>query len=139
MKHTLTFDGTEISFEAPEADAQAITRVITDLIEKEGFINIDADDVKSVVEEAENVFAGEGTGSGKNRCSDAALEAVKGIKGAKKILLAITTGPEITLAEMTEAAIAIEEASEPDAAVIWGHVIDEAMGDDVKVSIVAAK
>ena len=139
MKHTLTFDGTEISFEAYEADAPTITKVITDLIEKEGFINIDADDVKSVVDGADRVFAGEGIGSGENRCADAALEAVKGIKGATRLLLAITTGPEITLGEMTEAAIAIEESSEPGASVIWGHVIDEAMGDDVRVSIVAAK
>ncbi|MBQ7155901.1 MAG: hypothetical protein IJR85_10165 [Synergistaceae bacterium] len=139
MTQTLTFEGTEISFEASEADAPNIKRIITDLIEKEGFVNIDVDDVKSIVDGEANVVAGEGIGTGDERCSDAALEAVKVIKGAKKLLLAITTGPEISLMEMTGAAMAVEEAADPDASVIWGHVIDEAMGDSVKVSVVAAK
>ena len=138
MKYTVNFDGQEIAFNAQDKDAEAIKRIITDLITGEGFVNIEADDVKEIVDGAENLVAGEGTASGENRCSDAAHEAVKNIKGAKKLLVAVTTGPDIALAEMMGAAMAVQEASDPDAELVWGHVIDEAMGDAVKVSVVAA-
>ncbi len=101
-------------------------------------MNLEAEDVKAIVDGAENVVAGEGTASGENRCSDAAHEAVKNLKGAKKLLAAVTSGLEITLAELTGAAMAVTEAADSDAELIWGHVIDEAMGDAVKVSVVAA-
>ena len=138
MKYTVNFDGQEIAFNAQDKDAEAIKRIITDLITGEGFVNIEADDVKEIVDGAENLVAGEGTASGENRCSDAAHEAVKNIKDAKKLLVAVTTGPEITLAEMVGAATAVMEVPDPDAVLVWGHVIDEAMGDAVKVSVVAA-
>ena len=63
---------------------------------------------------------------------------VKDIHGAKKLLVAVKTGTEITLAETAEAAEVITESADPETFVIWGHVIDEAMGDSVKVSIIAA-
>ena len=138
MKHTLTFDGQEIAFNAQEKDAEAIKKIITGLLEGMGFVSLEADDVKAIVDGAENVIAGEGTASGENRCADAAHEAVKDIKGAKKLLVCITSGPDIALAEMTSAATAVMEASDPDAELVWGHVIDEAMGDAVKVSVVVA-
>ena len=138
MKHTLNVDGQEIAFNAQDKDAELIKRIITDLLTHDGFVNLDVDDVKAIVDGAENVVTGEGTASGENRCSDAAHEAVKNIKDAKKLLVAVTTGPEITLAEMVGAATAVMEVPDPDAVLVWGHVIDEAMGDAVKVSVVAA-
>ena len=138
MKYTVNFDGQEIAFNAQEKDSEAIKRIITDLITGEGFVNIEADDVKEIVDGAENLVAGEGTASGENRCSDAAHEAVKNIKGAKKLLVCITSGPDIALAEMMGASMAVQKASDPDAVLVWGHVIDEAMGDAVKVSVAAA-
>ena len=122
----------------PVQDAETIKKIITGLIEGTGFVNIEPDDVKAIVDGAENVAAGEGTASGENRCADAANEAVKNIKGAKKLLVCITSGPDIALAEMTSAAMAVMEVSDPDAELVWGHVIDEAMGDAVKVSVAAA-
>lgn len=138
MKYTVNFDGQEIAFNAQEKDSEAIKRIITDLLTHDGFVSLDVDDVKAIVDGAENVVAGEGTASGENRCADAANEAVKNFKGAKKLLVAVTSGPDIALAEMTSAAMAVMEASDPDAELVWGHVIDEAMGDAVKVSVVAA-
>ena len=138
MKYTVNFDGQEIAFNAQEKDSEAIKRIITDLITGEGFVNIEADDVKEIVDGAENLIAGEGTASGENRCADAANEAVKNLKGAKKLLVCITSGPDIALAEMTSAAMAVMEVSDPDAELVWGHVIDEAIGDAVKVSVAAA-
>ena len=138
MKYTVNFDGQEIAFNAQEKDSEAIKRIITDLLTHGGFVNLDVDDVKAIVDGAENVVAGEGTASGENRCSDAASEAVKDIKDAKKLLVSVTSGVDVMLTELTEAAIVVEEASAPDAELVWGHVIDEAIGDAVKVSVVAA-
>ena len=137
MKHTLTFEGKDITFEAEEKDIPAITRIMTGLVTMEGFVNIDVDDVRAAIEGAENVVVGEGTDSGDDRARVAALEAVKDIKGANSFLINITTGPEISLMEMSEAANVIQEAGDPEAQVIWGHVIDEAMGDNVRVSVIA--
>ena len=137
MKYTLNFDGQDITFNAQEKDAQVITKIITDLLKLEGFVNLDPDDVKAVVDGAENVAAGEGTASGENRCSDAANEAVKNLKDAKKLLVCVASGVDITLTELTDAAMAVMDVSDPDAELIWGHVIDEAMGDSVKVSVIA--
>ena len=110
-----------------------------DLLTKEGFVKIDADDVKNVVDGAGRVVAGEGTASGVKRCSDAALQALKDIDNAKAFILNITTSPEFSLGEMTEATEVLLEKSDPEAQIIWGHVIDESLGDSVKVSIIAAK
>ena len=103
-----------------------------------GFVNLDPEDVKAIVDGAENVAVGEGTASGENRCSDAAREAVRNLKGAKRLLVSVASGPEIGLAEMAGAAGAVQEAVDEDSELIWGHVIDEAMGDAVRVSVVAA-
>ena len=138
MKYTLNFDGQEIAFNAQEKDAETIKKIITDLLTSAGFVNIDPEDVKAIVGGAENVAAGEGTASGENRCSDAAREAAKNLKGAKKLLVSVASGPDIALAEMAGAAAAVQEVADEDAELIWGHVIDEAMGDAVRVSVVAA-
>ena len=138
MTYTLNFDGQDISFNAQEKDAQAIKKIINDLLTGSGFVNLEAEDVKAIVDGEENIVAGEGTASGENRCSDAAHEAVKNLKGAKKLLVAVTSGLDVALSELTGAAMAVAEVVDPDAELIWGHVIDEAMGDAVKVSVVAA-
>lgn len=138
MKYTLNFDGQEIAFNAQEKDAELIKKIITDLLTSTGFVNLDPEDVKAIVGGAENVAAGEGTASGENRCSDAARESAKNLKGAKRLLVSVTSGPEIALAEMAGAAAAVQEVADEDAELIWGHVIDEAVGDAVRVSVVAA-
>ena len=138
MKYTLNFDGQEITFNAQEKDAELIKKIITDLLASTGFVNLDPEDVKATVDGAENVAAGEGTASGENRCSDAAREAVRNLKGANRLLVCVASGPEIALAEMSGAAAAVQEVADDDTELIWGHVIDEAMGDAVRVSVAAA-
>ena len=138
MKHTLNIEGTEITFEAKDKDAELIKKIVADLLTLYGFVNLDAEDVKAIVDGEENLVAGEGTASGENRCAAAGSDAVKNIKGAKKLLAAVKTSPEVTLTEMMDAAMAVQEAADPDAVLIWGHVVDEALGDSVRVSVVAA-
>lgn len=138
MKHTLTFDGQDITFDVQDGSAEAVTRIATDLLKKEGFVNLDFGDVKAILDGAENVTASEGTASGTDRCKLAAQEAAKGIKGAKRLMIEVKTSPEITLFEMSDAANVLMETCDEDAQVIWGHVIDEALGDSVKVSVAAA-
>ena len=137
MRHVLTFDGQEIAFDAQEKDAEIIKRIITDLMTCTGFVNLDLDDVKEIVDGAENVVAGEGTASGENRCADAAREAVKNIYGVNRLLVEVKSGPEVTLMELADAAEMVHETVDPTATLIWGHVIDEAVGDAVSVSVIA--
>ena len=138
MKQVLTFDGQEIAFNAQEKDAELIKRIINDMITGEGFVNIELDDVKAILDGADNVYAGEGIASGEDRCADAAREAVKNIFNANRILVEVKCSPEVTLSELADAAEMVHEALDPTAELVWGHVIDETMGDDVKVSVIAA-
>ena len=84
-----------------------------------------------------------GEGEGEDRAKKAAENAIKSplmtlsMKGAKGILLNVTTGPEISLGEMADAAQIIEETADQDAQVIWGHVIDESLGEKVHITLIA--
>lgn len=138
VNHYTVIIGQDIAFNAQEKDSQAVKKIITGLLTLAGFVNLDAEDVKAVAGGAESLSADESTASGENRCSVAAHEAAKNLKGAKKLLLSVTSGPYIALAELTGAATAVAEAADHDAALIWGHVIDKAVGDAVKVSVAAA-
>ena len=121
---------------------------VTDLITKDGFINLDFADIKTILKAPENGSAtiaimGMGEGDGEGRARKAAEQAINSplmtidLSGAKGILLNVTTGPDITLEEMTQAADIIQEHADIDAQVIWGHVIDEALGDKVHVTLIA--
>ena len=86
---------------------------------------------------------GMGEGEGEDRAMKAAKSAITSplmtfpVTGAKGILLNVTTGAEILLTEMSDAAKIIEETADPDAQVIWGHVIDESLGEKVHVTLIA--
>ena len=121
---------------------------VTDLITKDGFVNLDFADIKTILKAPENGSAtiaimGMGEGEGEGRARKAAEQAINSplmtldLSGAKGMLLNVTTGPEITLGEMTEAADIIQEHADIDAQVIWGHVIDESLGDKVHVTLIA--
>lgn len=121
---------------------------VTDLITKEGFVNLDFADIKTILKAPENggatiAIMGMGEGEGEGRARKAAEQAINSplmtldLSGAKGMLLNVTTGPEITLGEMTEAAEIIQTTADIDAQVIWGHVIDEALGDKVHVTLIA--
>ncbi|MBQ7545080.1 MAG: cell division protein FtsZ [Synergistaceae bacterium] len=121
---------------------------VTDLITKEGFINLDFADIKTILKAPENggatiAIMGMGEGEGEGRARKAAEQAIHSplmtldLSGAKGMLLNVTTGPEITLEEMTQAADIIQSTADEDAQVIWGHVIDESLGDKVRVTLIA--
>ena len=116
---------------------------VTDLITKSGFINLDFADIKAILTGAGTAIMGMGEGEGEDRAKKAAQSAITSplmtfpVTGAKGILLNVTTGAEILLTEMSDAAKIIEETADPDAQVIWGHVIDENLGEKVHVTLIA--
>jgi len=116
---------------------------ITDLITVPGLVNLDFADVRTIMREAGSALMGIGTASGENRAAEAARAAVSSpllettIEGATGILLNITGGPQIGLFEVNEAAEVVTSAADQNANVIFGAVIDDAMGDNVRVTVIA--
>jgi cell division protein FtsZ len=117
---------------------------ITDLITVPGLVNLDFADVRTIMREAGSALMGIGEASGENRASEAARAAVSSplletsIEGATGILLNITGGPDIGLFEVNEAAEVVTSAADQNANVIFGAVIDDAAGDRVRVTVIAA-
>ena len=117
---------------------------ITDLINVPGIINTDFADVKMVMSNAGSAIMGIGTGSGEGRAVNAARHAITSplleasIEGARGILLNIAGGSDLTLFEVNEAAAIIHDVAHPDANIIFGNVIDDALGDTVRVTVIAA-
>jgi cell division protein FtsZ len=116
---------------------------ITDLITVPGLVNLDFADVRTIMREAGSALMGIGAARGDNRATEAARSAVSSpllessIEGATGILLNITGGPDIGLFEVNEAAEVVTSAADPNANIIFGAVIDEAMGDEVRVTVIA--
>src|SRR5213596_587103 len=116
---------------------------ITDLITVPGLVNLDFADVRTIMREAGSALMGIGVASGDNRAAEAARAAVSSplletsIEGATGILLNITGGAEIGLFEVNEAAEVVTSAADQNANVIFGAVIDDAMGDEVRVTVIA--
>ena len=136
----ISFDE-NISWDEQIKLSQNVVKTIANLITKSGFVNLDFEDIKAILQDTGTAFFGKGHAEGENRAKIAALQAVnmcgEEIKHAKRILLNITTGSEVSLSEMSDAAKIIEEVCAPDAQIIWGHIIDDEMGDDVKVTFIA--
>ncbi len=116
---------------------------ITDLITVPGLVNLDFADVRTIMRDAGSAMMGIGTGNGEDRAADAARMAVSSplletsIDGATGILLNITGGTDIGLFEVNEAAEVVTSATDPNANVIFGAVIDEDMKDEVRVTVIA--
>ncbi|NLE73188.1 MAG: cell division protein FtsZ [Actinobacteria bacterium] len=116
---------------------------ITDLITVPGLINLDFADVRTIIRNAGSALMGIGSASGENRGVEAARAAISSpllessIDGATGILLNITGGRDLGLFEVNEAAEIISGAADPDANVIFGAVIDEGMGDQMRVTVIA--
>ena len=116
---------------------------ISDLITVPGLINLDFADVKTIMTNAGSALMGIGQGSGEARAADAARQAImsplleQSIDGARGVLFTITGGPDLTLFEVNEAAEIIHAAADPEANIIFGAVIDERVGADVKISVIA--
>ena len=116
---------------------------ISDLIQIPGLINLDFADVKTIMTEQGEALMGIGVGEGENRAADAAKMAINSplletsIDGAKGILLNISGSSDLSIFEVNEAAEIISDAADPDAKIIFGSVIDESLGDNVQITVVA--
>jgi len=116
---------------------------ISELITVPGLINLDFADVRSIMSEGGAALMAVGRGSGEARASAAAQEAISSrlldvtIDGARGILFNITGGEELSLFEVNEAAEIIRETAHPEANIIFGAVIDEALEDEVRITVVA--
>jgi cell division protein FtsZ len=117
---------------------------ITDLITTPGLINLDFADVKSVMQGAGSALMGIGSSRGEDRAVQAAELAISSplleasIDGAHGVLLSIQGGSDLGLFEINEAAKLVQEAAHPEANIIFGAVIDDALGDEVRVTVIAA-
>jgi cell division protein FtsZ len=116
---------------------------ITDLITVPGLVNLDFADVRTIMRDAGSAMMGIGSASGESRAAEAARTAVSSpllessIDGATGILLNITGGSDLGLFEVNEAAEVVTSAADANANVIFGAVIDEADGDEVRVTVIA--
>ena len=117
---------------------------ITDLITTPGLINLDFADVKSVMQGAGSALMGIGSARGADRAIKAAELAVESplleasIEGAHGVLLSIQGGSNLGIFEINDAAQLVKEAAHPEANIIFGTVIDDTLGDEVRVTVIAA-
>ena len=117
---------------------------ITNLIVTPGLINLDFADVRTVLTGAGSALMGIGQGAGEERAEEAARAAISSplleasIEGAKGLLLSVSGGSDLTLHEVNRAAEAITRAAHPEANIIFGAVIDDALGDECRVTVIAA-
>ncbi len=119
-------------------------RSISDLITKSGMINVDFADVKAIMSEAGTALMGMGIATGDNRAKDAAKQAINSpllelsIDGATGILFNITSGPDLSMIEVDEAANIISEAADPNANIIFGATIDDSIQDaSIRINVLA--
>ena len=117
---------------------------ITDLIMMPGLVNLDFADVKTTMSRAGMAIMGIGISSGENRAMEAAERAIShpllediNISGAKGVLMNITSNSDLTMEEMTEASERIYNEVGEDAEIIWGAVIDDSVGDEMSVTVIA--
>jgi cell division protein FtsZ len=119
-------------------------RGITELITTPGLINVDFADVKTVMSDAGSAVMGIGISTGDSRAQQAAEKAISSplletsMEGARGVLLSIAGPSDMTLHEVNTAASLISEHSDADANIIFGSVIDEALGDEMRVTVIAA-
>ena len=116
---------------------------ITDLITTPGLINLDFADVRTIMHDAGSALMGIGSAAGESRAGEAAKNAIssplleESVEGATGILLNITGGKELGLFEVNEAAEIVSSAADQNANIIFGAVIDETLGEEVRVTVIA--
>jgi cell division protein FtsZ len=132
------------SFNLVDSVCATAVRGISDLVMMPGLINVDFADVRTIMTGMGRALMGSGQGKGDKRALDAAQMAINSplledvsINGATGILVNITGGPDLMLAEVTEACTLIQEAADPDANIIFGSVIDPNMTDEVRLTVIA--
>lgn len=119
-------------------------RGISDIINTPGLINVDFADVKTVMSSMGHALMGIGYGAGAERALCAAKQAISSplledvdIEGATGILINITAGTNVSIMEVNNACMVIQEAAHEDANIIFGAVIDEALGDEIRITVIA--
>jgi cell division protein FtsZ len=119
-------------------------RGISDLITVHGLINLDFADVRTIMSEMGMAMMGAAVAHGENRAVEAAQKAISSplledvsIQGARGVLINITGGPDLSLHEVNEAATLVQEEADEEANIIFGAVIDESMGDEVRITVIA--
>jgi len=138
-RHTSMVDAFRVADDVLRQGVQGVS----DLITLPGLINLDFADVRTIMSDAGPALLGIGMGTGERRAIDAAERAVASplletsVEGARAILLSITGGSDLSLWEVNEAAQAVGEAAHPDANIIFGAMVDDALEDQVWVTVVA--
>ena len=119
-------------------------RGISDLIMVPGFINVDFADVRTVMKERGMALMGTGIANGGNRAADAAHKAISSplledisIRGARGILINITSAPDISMEELREICSIVQEEAHEEAVIKWGLVYDEGLADEIRVTVIA--
>jgi cell division protein FtsZ len=119
-------------------------RGISDLVTVHGLINLDFADVRTIMCEMGMAIMGSGAASGENRAIEAAQKAIQSplledmsIRGAKGVLINITGSADLALHEVNDASTLIQEEAHEDANIIFGAVIDESMGDEIRITVIA--
>ena len=116
---------------------------VTDLITIPGLINLDFADIRTVMKDAGTAMMGIGISSGENRALEAAQQATNSnlleatIAGASRVLFSIAGGPDLTLTEVDAAARIVEACADENANIIYGQIVDEKMGDAVRITVIA--
>jgi cell division protein FtsZ len=131
------------AFRTADEVLRAGVRGISDIITIPGMVNVDFADVRAVMADAGSALMGIGEGSGKSRAREAAMQAIhsplleSSIEGARGVVLNITGGADLTLAEVTIAADTIYEVVDPNANIIFGTVIDPQMQGEIRITVIA--
>jgi cell division protein FtsZ len=117
---------------------------ISDIITVHGLVNVDFADVRTIMSEQGMALMGTGRSSGERRALEAMQAAISSplledvsLDGATGLLVNITGGPNLTLREVDEAVSMAQSAADPDANIIFGSVVDEALGDEVRITVIA--
>lgn len=132
----------EALFMADEILQQGV-RGISELITVPGLVNVDFADVKAIMSNTGSALMGIGSGTGDNRAVEAAKTAILSplldfsIEGARGILFTVSGGPDLGMLEINEAAKIITSSADPEAKVIFGAIIDENLGDELRITVVA--
>jgi cell division protein FtsZ len=140
-KNTTIVDAFQVADDVLRQGVQGISELIT----LPGLINLDFADVRTTMRDAGQALLGIGMGTGENRAMAAAERAVSSplletsVDGARSILLSITGGDDLSLIEVSEAAKVVQEAAHPDANIIFGANIDDALTDQVWVTVIATR
>lgn len=116
---------------------------VTDLITIPGLINLDFADIRTVMKDAGTAMMGIGLATGENRALEAAQMATNSsllettISGATRVLFSIAGGNDLTLSEVADAASTIEQCADENANIIYGQIVDEKLGDSVRITVIA--